>query len=68
MHMPPAVTFGGQSAVLLSKAENVRNVNGSFHGCVIWGGQSAVIPGKAENVRNVNGSSHGCVIWGVNQQ
>ena len=70
MHMPPAVTFGGQSAVLLSKAENVRNVNSSFHGCVICGGgQSAVIPSKAENVRNVNGSSHGCVIWGgVNQQ
>ena len=60
---------GGQSAVIPSKAENVRNVNSSSHGCVIWGGQLAVIPGKAENVRNVNSSSHGCVIWGgVNWQ
>ena len=31
---------GGQSAVIPGKAENVRNVNGSFHGCVIWGGGS----------------------------
>ena len=28
---------GGQSAVIPGKAENVRNVNGSFHGCDIWG-------------------------------
>ena len=29
--------MGGQSAVIPGKAENVRNVNGSSHGCVIWG-------------------------------
>ena len=33
---------GGQSAVIPGKAENVRNVNGSSHGCVIRGGGGSI--------------------------